>query len=149
PLCPYTTLFRSWLAGRTAAFIREASAGGGPWHARLDFVEPHLPCQPTDEFAAQFRADEVPRWRDFDDPLVNKTYIQRQQLLNWGVEEHTWEDWAPAVARYYAIIAQMDDAIGSVLKAVEQAGVSSDTVVIYTTDHGDMCGSHRMMDKHY
>ncbi|MCU1441572.1 MAG: sulfatase [Rhodoglobus sp.] len=138
-----------WLADQTAAFITESSQTAGPWHARLDFLEPHLPCQPTEEFAARYPVASIPEWRDFADPLVNKPYIQRQQLINWGVENYAWEDWAPIVARYYAVIAQMDDAIGSVLRAIEAAGVADDTLVIYTTDHGDMGGSHRMMDKHY
>jgi arylsulfatase A-like enzyme len=138
-----------WLADQTSAFIADASRGDRPWHARLDFLEPHLPCQPTHEYADRYPPESVPEWRDFADPLIDKPYIQRQQLVNWGVENYTWEDWAPSVARYYAIIAQMDNAIGSVLQALEKAGVSEDTLVIYTTDHGDMGGSHRMMDKHY
>ncbi len=138
-----------WLAGQTARFIREAGAAGTPWHARLDFVEPHLPCQPTEEFASRYAAEHVPRWRNFADPLVDKPYIQQQQLVNWGVEDYGWEDWAPAVARYYAVIAQLDDAIGHVLDAVDKAGASAETLVIYTSDHGDMCGAHGMMDKHY
>ncbi|WP_432889894.1 sulfatase-like hydrolase/transferase [Kribbella sp. CA-245084] len=138
-----------WFADQTADFIREATASGQPWHARLDFLEPHLPCQPTAEFADRFPVDAIPQWRDFEDPLERKPYIQRQQLLNWGVEDYTWEDWAPIVARYYAVIAQLDDAIGRVLDAVDEAGAAADTLVVYTTDHGDMCGSHGMMDKHY
>jgi arylsulfatase A-like enzyme len=139
-----------WMADRAAEFIREAAADAQqPWHLRLDFLEPHLPCQPTQEFASRYPAESVPEWRDFRDELENKPYIQRQQLLNWEVEDYDWEDWAPVVARYYAIIAQMDDAIGRVLQALEEAGAASDTLVVYTSDHGDMCGSHRMMDKHY
>jgi arylsulfatase A-like enzyme len=36
-----------------------------------------------------------------------------------------------------------------VLQTLEQTKASDNTVVIFTSDHGDMCGSHRMMDKHY
>ncbi|HSN10695.1 MAG TPA: sulfatase-like hydrolase/transferase [Propionibacteriaceae bacterium] len=138
-----------WLAGRVSEFIAQASGGESPWHARLDFLEPHLPCQPSAEFASRYRADEIPPWRDFADDFRNKPYIQRQQLLNWNVQDYSWEDWAPVVARYYAVIEQMDDAIGVVLRALDDAGVADNTLVVYTTDHGDMCGSHRMMDKHY
>ncbi|MCU1534697.1 MAG: sulfatase [Glaciihabitans sp.] len=138
-----------WLADRTSAFIREQSGKGTPWHARLDFLEPHLPCEPTAEFADLYQPDRIPQWRNFHDPLEGKPYIQRQQLVNWGVEDYTWEDWAPTVARYYAAITQMDDAIGRVLQAIDDAGQAEDTLVVYTTDHGDMGGAHGMMDKHY
>lgn len=139
-----------WQADHAIEFIRQASlAEGQPWHLRVDFWEPHLPCVPTEEFASLYPTDAVPEWRDLNDRLENKPYIQRQQLVNWGVEDFSWQDWAPVAARYYAIISQMDDAIGRVLEAVRDSGASSDTLVIYTSDHGDMCGSHGMMDKHY
>jgi len=137
-----------WMADRAAEFITAAPADA-PWHLRLDFLEPHLPCLPSPEFAARYPASSVPQWRDFADELIGKPYIQRQQLLNWGVEGWTWDDWAPIVARYYAIIAQLDDAIGKVLAALDATGQANDTLVIYTTDHGDLGGSHGMMDKHY
>lgn len=138
-----------WLADRTIDFIREAAFSGAPWHARLDLLEPHLPCQPVREFADRYPADSIPQWRDFDDPLIGKPYIQRQQLVTWGVEDYAWEDWAPIVARYYAIVEQLDDAIGTILMSLDELGVAEETLVIYTTDHGDMGGSHRMMDKHF
>lgn len=138
-----------WLARQTSEFIREMTASRRPWHARLDFLEPHLPCLPTAEFAALFAADEIPEWLDFGDALEGKPYIQRQQRVNWGVENYTWSDWAPVVARYYAVICQMDAAIGTVLQTLDEVGGAEDTLVIYTSDHGDMCGAHGMMDKHY
>ncbi|MGV2984699.1 sulfatase-like hydrolase/transferase [Microbacterium sp. AGC85] len=138
-----------WLACNTERFIREASAQDGPWHARLDFVEPHLPCQPTEDFARRYASDDIPAWGGFADPLRNKPYIQRQQLVSWGVDGRAWKDWAPIVARYYAVIEQMDDAIGRVLATLDETGQAENTIVIYTADHGDMCGSHGMMDKHH
>jgi arylsulfatase A-like enzyme len=91
----------------------------------------------------------VPPWGSFAERFEDKPYIQRQQLLNWGIEEYGWEDWAPIVARYYGIISQTDDAIGRVLGALDALGVADNTIVVYTTDHGDLCGGHRMMDKHF
>jgi arylsulfatase A-like enzyme len=93
--------------------------------------------------------DEVPEWGSFRDEFHDKPYIQKQQLLNWGVQDYTWRDWAPTVARYYGIISQMDAAIGKVLDALDEMDLADNTIVIYTTDHGDMCGGHRMVDKHY
>ncbi len=61
----------------------------------------------------------------------------------------TWDDWAPAVARYFAMISQVDDMFGRVLAALDAAGAAQNTIVYFTSDHGDMCGSHGMLDKHY
>ena len=120
-----------------------------PWLLSLDFSEPHLPCRPSEPFAGMYEPSSIPKWPSFEDNFKNKPYIQKQQLYSWGIENFTWNDWAPVVARYYAIISQLDDAIGRIINKLDSLGLADDTLVIYTADHGDMCGSHRMMDKHY
>lgn len=138
-----------WLADRAVDLIRQFTGESKPWHIRLDFPEPHLPCQPAGEFARMYKPEDAAEWGSFRDEFKDKPYIQRQQLLNWGVKDYTWEDWAPTVARYYGIITQMDAAIGRVLDALDEMGLAENTIVIYTSDHGDMCGGHGMVDKHY
>ncbi len=138
-----------WMADRAIDLItRYEEDHDRPWHIRLDFDEPHLPCRPSMPFASQYNPELVPQWDSFDDSFANKPYIQKQQLLNWDVEHYTWEDWAPTAALYYGLISQMDDAIGKLLMALDQFGIGDDTIVVFTADHGDMCGGHRMMDKH-
>jgi len=136
-----------WMAESAIKLINKYK--GKPWHIRLDFSDPHLPCRPSNPFSQMYDSEKIPQWRSFADEFNKKPYIQKQQLLNWGVENYTWEDWAPIVARYYGIISQMDDAIGMVLDKLNELFLEEDTIVIYTTDHGDMCGGHKMMDKHY
>jgi len=138
-----------WLAARAAEHLERLHAAGEPWHIAVHFKDPHLPCRPSDRFADMYDPQQVPEWDGFRESFAGKPYIQRQQLYNWGVEHYTWDDWAPVVARYYGMISQMDEAVGSVLQALERLGVADNTIVIFTADHGDMCGSHRMMDKHY
>jgi arylsulfatase A-like enzyme len=138
-----------WLAEAAAQTIRGYEGKDEPWHISLMFSEPHLPCKPTKEFYDLYDPAQIPEWAGFRENFENKPYIQRQQLCSWGVEDYTWEDWREIVARYYAVITQMDDAIGKVLDALEESGQLENTLVVFCSDHGDMCGSHRMMDKHY
>lgn len=138
-----------WFAERASAAITELATGGAPWHVRVDFVEPHLPSRPAKPFADLYPPESIPPWGGFADQFLNKPYIQQQQLMNWRVEDYGWADWAPTVSRYFGLISQLDDAIGRLLDTLEATGAARDTLVIYTSDHGDMCGSHRMMDKHY
>lgn len=138
-----------WLADRTSQMIHEFANREQPWHIRFDLTEPHLPCRPAGYFADMYSFKDIPMWGSFHESFENKPYIQQQQLYNWGMEDYTWEDWAPIVSRYYGIISQVDDAIGKVLKTLDQLRIAENTIVIYTTDHGDMCGGHRMIDKHY
>ncbi|PZE22291.1 sulfatase-like hydrolase/transferase [Paenibacillus xerothermodurans] len=138
-----------WLADQACAAIQQLTRGQAPWYIQLNFNEPHPPCRPSGKFADMYRPEDIEPWQAFNETFVDKPYIQKQQLYNWNIEDYTWEQWAPVVARYYGVISQVDDAIGKVLQALESAGAADNTMVILTSDHGDMCGSHRMMDKHY
>ncbi|NLG23717.1 MAG: sulfatase-like hydrolase/transferase [Clostridiales bacterium] len=132
-----------------AETIREFAAAGRPWHIWADYEEPHLPCRPSAPFADMYDPASIEPWDGFDDPFVNKPYCHRQQAVNWQLDGARWADVAPMVARYYGVISQLDDAIGKILAALEETGQAGNTIVAFTSDHGDMCGSHRMLDKHY
>ncbi len=121
----------------------------GPWHIKMDFAEPHLPCRPSEPFASMYDHEDIPRWHAFDDPLTDKPYIQKQMLLNWKTEAMGWEDFEETVKLYYGYISQVDDAIGRVIEHLRKKNMLDNTIIIYTADHGDMCGDRHMMDKHY
>lgn len=121
--------------------------GKEPWHIRMEFAEPHLPCRPAEPFASMYQ--NAVKWRAFDDTLEGKPYIQKQQRLNWRTETMDWDDLKETARLYYAFISQIDDAIGKVLQYLEHKGELDQTLIIYTSDHGDLCGDRHMMDKHY
>lgn len=129
--------------------IDEFSASGQPWYIHMDNPEPHLPCRPSAPFDTMYDPDDIPIWGGFYDSFENKPYIQRQQVINWELENRDWDQWKYTVAYYYGIISQYDDAVGEILDKLEENGEIENTIIVYTTDHGDMCGSHRMIDKHY
>jgi len=138
-----------YLAQKCIELIKKYEAAGMPWHIRLDHVEPHLPCFPVKQFLDMYKAEDIPAWKNFGDKFDNKPYIQKQMKYNWGLEKTKWEQWARYMQRYYAIISQVDDAVGMVLKAIDELNLRNNTVVIYTADHGDAAGSHGFIDKHY
>lgn len=120
-----------------------------PWYLHIDLYAPHLPCRPSAPFDTMYPPECIKKWGGFDDNFENKPYIQRQQLVNWGVEDYTFEDYSKTVSMYYGMISQYDDALGRIINHLKQIGQYENTVIVFTADHGDMCGSHRMMDKHY
>lgn len=138
-----------WTAARAGELLGRLASSEGPWHLRVNFEEPHPPCRPAEPFAGMYGPEAAVPWGSFGETFEGKPYIQRQQLRSWGIESFGWEDWAPIVARYYAVISQLDDAVGRLLKQLDDLGLRDSTWVVFTTDHGDMCGGHRMMDKHY
>jgi arylsulfatase A-like enzyme len=120
-----------------------------PWHARIDFQEPHLPCHPVERFSSMYDPAQIEPWKNFEDHFAGKPHIQAEQLKNWGIENWKWKPWSEYMALYYGIISQVDDAVGRILAYLQDNDLIDDTLIIYTSDHGDAAGSHGMMDKHY
>jgi choline-sulfatase len=58
---------------------------------------------------------------------------------DYGVEEYR--------KRYFGEISHLDSAVGHVLETLESAGLTEDTVVVFTSDHGDMAGCHGLFGK--
>jgi arylsulfatase A-like enzyme len=139
----------AWGADHTIEQMQAARGEGKPFFVRWDPSEPHLPNVLCEPWASMVKASDVPPWASFADTLANKPVMQRLTRQRWGCDEWTWADWQPIVARYLGEIMQLDHHIGRVLAALEHLGIAHDTLVIYSTDHGDFCGGHGMVDKHY
>lgn len=139
-----------WMADRAAEMIEKFAAEDKPWHIWVDYEEPHLPCRPSSPFSGMYAPEDIPPWDGYGDSFVHKPYCHKQQTLSWNTDQLTWDDdFCHMVARYYGVISQLDQAIGRILDALERTGQKENTIVVFTSDHGDMCGSHQMLDKHY
>lgn len=129
--------------------IGQVAGTGSPWHVRVDFEDPHLACYPCEPFASMYPPETLAEWGNFRETFVRKPFIQSQQLRNWGIEDWTWEEWSVYLSGYLGMISQIDDAVGRLIRFLEDEQLTENTIIVYTTDHGDAAGSHRMMDKHY
>ncbi|MCU0500272.1 MAG: sulfatase-like hydrolase/transferase [Anaerolineae bacterium] len=138
-----------WGASELIRLLGKASAGDRPFFLRWDTDEPHLPNVVPEPYASMYDPASIAPWPSFGDPLEGKPYIQRQQLRSWGIDGWTWEQWAPIVARYLGDVSLIDAQIGRILDALDALGLAENTLVVYTPDHGDLCGGHGMADKHY
>ncbi len=139
----------AWGADHVSRMLEDRRRDNRPFFIQWWLTEPHLPCVLPEPFHSMIAPETVPPWPGFPDSLDNKPYIQRQQRRTWKLDGWTWEQWRPVVARYLGMISLIDAQVGRVIETLEQTGLAPDTWVIYTADHGDMCGSHGMIDKHY
>jgi len=137
-----------FLAQQALDFVRSTGTEA-PWHLWLDFGMPHLPCQPCATFSRMYDPKDIPPWPGYDDPFIHKPFCHEQQTWNWCLEGMPWPDMARQVARYFGMVSQIDDAIGRLLHGLAELGQLDGTLIVFTSDHGDMCGNHRMLDKHY
>jgi len=139
----------AWGADRVIEALRQSAGDRRPFFVRWDPSEPHLPNRVPPPYDRMYPPGRIQPWPGFADPLDGKPYIQRKQQRTWGVEGWSWDRWRPIVQRYLGEITLLDAQVGRILAALDGLGCGDDTLVIYTSDHGDMCGSHGMMDKHY
>ena len=120
-----------WLDGVDADF---------PWHMFVSFVGPHDPFDPPAEYGARYRDAPVPP--AIADELRNKPrwHAPRDRKLTDDEIAHTRR-------QYCAEIELIDDYIGRMIETLERRGLLHDTIVIFTSDHGEMLGDHGMYTK--
>lgn len=113
-----------------------------PWHLEVHFVAPHDPYLPHIDYLKRYDAREIPVPKSFSDTFEGKPGMHRRESQTWG--EINEEDYRQGRAHYFANIEQLDAQIGRLLAALDQSGEAENTIVVFTTDHGDMNGAHRM-----
>lgn len=113
-----------------------------PFMLRVDYEGPHHPYMPPEPFASRYDPSTIEPWPNFIDDDPNKPAAHHRLFGQRGSVGMTWEQWQPIIALYYGFVTFIDSEIGRLLQTVTELGLTGDTIVIHTTDHGDMTGSH-------
>lgn len=95
--------------------------------------------------------EELPE--NFGDDLISKPACHRQ--WRWDQQHGVWgfidpsdkKAWLRQLDYYVRLHELADQSLGTVLGALEESGAWDDTVIVFTSDHGDMCGSHGLRSK--
>jgi arylsulfatase A-like enzyme len=125
--------------------MKRFAAGGQPWHLEAHFVAPHDPYMPLKQYLDRYDPRSIPAPKNFAETFENKPGLHRREAESWG--NVTENDVRRSRAHYYAYTEQLDAQIGRILDALDQTGQADRTLVVFTTDHGDMVGGHRMWSK--
>jgi len=118
---------------------------GQPWHLETHFVEPHDAYKPLKKYLDRYDPRGIPVPASFRDTFSGKPGLHRRESETWGPV--TEDDYRQGRAHYYAYTEQLDAQIGRILEALDATGQADNTLVVCTTDHGDMVGAHRMWIK--
>jgi arylsulfatase A-like enzyme len=146
----------TWTADRACEWLRNVE---GPFFAWVSFTDPHHPMDPPapwcDRYTATDALEILPEVHDdeFDGkPDLHRVLSRgiRNGALEWanpGGANYSREELATMTAGYYGMVAQLDHAIGRVLDVLDERGLTDDTLVIVTSDHGEFLGEHQLIFK--
>jgi len=141
----------AYLAGEASRFLRE-NRRGRPFMLFVNFFEPHMPY--TGPRDGQYDPADVPLPPNFDaapgpeQPLKLRLFRQHYARHGHsGLRLATEDHWRRLIANYWGLCSQVDTHLGTLLDTLEECGLAADTVVVYTSDHGDMMGSHGLTAK--
>lgn len=116
----------NWVAANGMRCLRDFSHEK-PWHLVVNFVGPHGPFDVTATMRSRWEGVEFPTPVDNDEPDIEVIKARRQN--------------------YAAMIENIDDHVRRMIEIVEQRGELDKTIIVYSSDHGEMLGDHNRWGK--
>lgn len=125
-------------------FVKDASKGDKPFCLSISFKAPHHPVDPDPKFDDVFSGVTFTKPANYGRQngehfsMQSRQGRQYERFYSWNYADKYDE----VMAKYYQQIYAIDVAVGMIRKAVAESGSAENTVIIYTSDNGFMCGSH-------
>ncbi len=164
-----------WAAERSVAYLRDHAARhpDRPFYLNLNFPEPHWPFHVPEPWASMYADTPMRaptrRWGEWEDKCTFYRAVieRRHQALGWAGRWGVLNidpaaralDAGPESADrfvpyevdrlrvYYGMVSILDDNLGRVLACLDELGLAGNTLVVYTSDHGDLLGDHYLINK--
>lgn len=123
-----------------------------PFFAVVGYQAPHYPEQPSPEYAALYEGvefDKTPDYKEIDPYTPTFSPRSPRPFENCPDYRRYGGNMAEYKRLYAALCTQVDAGVGRIIDTLKEFGVYDDTLIIYTSDHGDMQGSHGLKNKGY
>ncbi|TNJ44900.1 sulfatase-like hydrolase/transferase [Tamlana fucoidanivorans] len=112
----------------------------------LSIHMPHAPMTPTKPYYGMYPVDEMVPPASIHDTMENSPYKHANGRM--GMPEYSDpEKIKYMISNYYGIIKEIDDWIGKILKTLDDNNLTENTLIIFTSDHGEMLGAHGLREK--
>lgn len=147
----------SYIADQTCQMIQDHAAGDAPFFIQCSFPDPHHPFTPPGRFWDMYQPQDIDLPESFHArhtgpvPHLDWMYAQRDEgravknAVNMFAA--TEQEAREAIALNYGSISHIDEGIGRVLACLDKLNIAQDTVVLFTSDHGDFLGDHQLLLK--
>ncbi|MEA2068069.1 MAG: sulfatase-like hydrolase/transferase [Verrucomicrobiota bacterium] len=135
-----------WVTERTLDFLRKRKEM--PFFAFTSYFGPHQPMMPPEPWASMYSPDDIELPPEFftatnDKPLATDKK-STSPIHRKGLTERQYRE---ALAAYYGQVSMIDHGIGRILDELEAQGLADDTIIIFTSDHGDHAGQFGLFFK--
>jgi arylsulfatase A-like enzyme len=133
-------------ARMTLEALERLAKNGEPFSLHCSFHCPHSPITPSEPYASMYKPEDMPVPASIGDPMDNSPYIHengRSKMPQYADPEKI----KYMIANYYAFVKEIDVWIGRILDKLDELGIADNTLLIFTSDHGEMMGAHGMREK--
>jgi arylsulfatase A-like enzyme len=148
---PPDATFEAFLADETISWIRryatEYRDQDKPFFMATHFFGPHLPYLLPPEYLTMYDPGLITLPASVSETFENKPPVQREYSKHWTYDTLTEDTWRWLIAAYWGYVTLIDEQVGRILRELETLGLADDTCVVFTADHGEFTGSHRLHDK--
>ncbi|MFI2856582.1 sulfatase [Paenibacillus sp. JSM ZJ436] len=116
-----------------------------PFLLNAMFLAPHPPLEIPDPWYSKFQNVELPynvgRWS------ANQSPLQMYNLTGVLGSRYTREDWSEIWPVYTGLVSLLDDCVGTIIAELKRQNLYDNTLILFTSDHGEMLGSHGLWQK--
>ena len=137
----------AWNADHAIRFL-ETRPKEKPFFLVCGFNGPHPPFKIPEPYFSMYDPKSIPEPPNFGptahEPRANEKSYYHALWNDFGTE---WEAWKKSVAVYWGFTTMVDAQVGRLLASLEEEGALDDTLVIFTSDHGEMLGQHGLWHK--
>jgi choline-sulfatase len=145
------TFYDKDICSRAQVWLREEAPKqhDKPWVLFVSFVAPHFPLTAPPEHYYRYWGRDLPMPKLYarEERPKHPYLVDYGRNFNYDDYFESPEDVKKALAGYFGLVSYLDENIGKVLGALKDSGMVDDTVVMYTSDHGDNLGSRGLWGK--
>ena len=144
---PVESCIEYFVAEEANRVLDQLASGDEPFFLWANFWGPHSPSLVPEPYFSLYDPRDIPEHPGYAETFAGKPY--RQQLIEklWGLGDYGWEGFQEIGARYFGHCTLLDAMVGRVVAHLEKLGVLDNTIIVYTADHGDCMGAHRLIEK--
>lgn len=148
---PVEATFEYYLAERTIARLREYAAGyherHQPFYLACHWFGPHLPYLIPERYYNLYDPGTVSLPISMAETFAGKPLVQRHYSAHWTFDSFTPDEWRKLIAISWGYVTLIDEQVGRILQTVRELGLGEHTAILFSTDHGEFAGAHRLNDK--